>query len=256
MKIIKFKLKKNNIYEIIFDNKLKLDLYDDVIIKYNLLSKKEIDNNEFDNIVKDNFELSAYYKSLKYINIRMRSRQEIINYLKKLLFEDYVINEIVARLDKEGYLNSKIYIEAYINDQINLTNNGPYKILNSLIYLGFNENEISKYLSEIDNDIWTDKLKKLIYKKIKINKNKSTRNILNKLNYELVNLGYDKQDINNILQNLEIDDNDTFIKEADKLKEKLSMKYSGKELKLYLKNKLYTKGFDLDKINSYLENVK
>ena len=73
MKIIKFKLKKNNIYEIIFDNKLKFDLYDDIIIKYNLLTKKEIDNNEFDNIVKDNFELSAYYKSLKYINIKMRT---------------------------------------------------------------------------------------------------------------------------------------------------------------------------------------
>ena len=256
MKIIKFKLKKNNIYEIIFDNKLKLDLYDDVIIKYNLLSKKEIDNNEFDNIVKDNFELSAYYKSLKYINIRMRSKQEIINYLKKSLFEDYIINKIVARLDKEGYLNSKVYIRAYINDQINLTNNGPYKILNNLIYLGFNENEINKYLSEIDNDIWTDKLKKIIDKKIKINKNKSTRNLINKLNYELINLGYDKQDINDILKNIEIDDNDTFIKEADKLKEKLSMKYSNKELKLHLKNKLYTKGFDLDKINSYLEIIK
>ena len=40
MEIVKFKKNKDNSYMVIFDNELSLKLYDDVIIKYNLLSHK------------------------------------------------------------------------------------------------------------------------------------------------------------------------------------------------------------------------
>ena len=50
MKIIKFKKDKNNIYKIYFDDDVVISLYDDVIVKYNLLVNKEMDINKFNDI--------------------------------------------------------------------------------------------------------------------------------------------------------------------------------------------------------------
>ena len=52
MKIKKISKKKNNLYEITLDNKETINLYDDIILKYNLLLTKEI--NDLENIINDN----------------------------------------------------------------------------------------------------------------------------------------------------------------------------------------------------------
>ena len=44
MKIINYKKKKTNIYEITLSNSEKISLYDDVILKYDLLLKKELND--------------------------------------------------------------------------------------------------------------------------------------------------------------------------------------------------------------------
>ena len=88
MKIIKFKKDKNNIYKIYFDDDVVISLYDDVIVKYNLLVNKEMDINKFNEIVQYNSFLDGYYKSIKYINKKMRTELEIRKYLIKLDIKD------------------------------------------------------------------------------------------------------------------------------------------------------------------------
>ena len=51
MKIVKF-VKLTNQYKLIFDNKDELKLYDDTIIKFNLLSHNELDDNSYKEVVK------------------------------------------------------------------------------------------------------------------------------------------------------------------------------------------------------------
>ena len=69
MKILCYKNKKGNIYEITLSNKEKITLYDDVILKYNLLITKEIKDNELNNILKDNDKIKAYLLAIKYIRV-------------------------------------------------------------------------------------------------------------------------------------------------------------------------------------------
>ena len=199
MEIKSYKKLKNNLYEVILDS-TKINLYDDIIIKYKLLLKKEINKEEFDQIIKENDSLSSYYKALKYINFKLRSEKEIYNYLKKLNFNDNDIFNTIERLKKDGYLDSKLYLKSYLSDQINLTNNGPYKIKSSLINLGFKEDEIDIYLDEIDESIWKDKIKKIIVKRNKLNKkgNARTKNYI-----YLFNLGYEKSMIYSLLGNID-----------------------------------------------------
>ena len=69
MKILCYKNKKGNIYEITLSNKEKITLYDDVILKYNLLITKEIKDNELNNILIDNDKIKAYLLAIKYIRV-------------------------------------------------------------------------------------------------------------------------------------------------------------------------------------------
>ena len=245
MKIISYKKKKNNIYEVTLSNKDKINLYDDVILKYELLLKKEIDDKLLSKVVEDNKYLESYYIALKFINIRLRTEKEIRKKLKD--YNKSIIDNTINRLKKEGYLNDTLYIKSYINDEINLKIVGQNKILFDLKKLGFKESDILNYLDKIDNNIFRDKIDKYIKKRISINHNLSALMLKNKIMQELITKGFYKEDINNILDNYEILDNkDIYEKEYNKIKNKLARKYSGEELDYQIKIKMYQKGYKLN----------
>ena len=54
MKIVKFKKTGKSKYKLYLENNQTLSLYEDIIIKHNLILKKEIDNNEINKLVKEN----------------------------------------------------------------------------------------------------------------------------------------------------------------------------------------------------------
>lgn len=253
MKIEKFKKLKDNRYELTFDKNIKLVFYDDIIVKYNLISKKDIDKKMLDKIVKENDKLTAYYLSLKYINIKLRSESEIISYLKCKDFGEEDINNTIKKLKDNNFIDNKLYLSSYINDQVNLTNNGYYKILRDLERLGFTEAEILVYLNKIDSNIWQEKLDKLITKKLKLNQKYSGKKLIEKITYDLVNLGYPKEMILNALENYHYSDSGLLEKEYIKLMNKLANKYEGKELMMHVKKKLAQKGFSYDDINELIK---
>lgn len=82
MKIQKYIKDKQNKYKVVIDDEDYI-LYDDVIIKYNLLLTSEISESEFKEIISYNDELKSYYDSIKYINRRLRSEKEMRDYLEK-----------------------------------------------------------------------------------------------------------------------------------------------------------------------------
>ena len=253
MKIIKYEKKKNNQYKIYLDDDY-ITIYDDVILNNNLLLKKSITPKELEKIIEENSFYDAYFKSLKYINRKLRSKKEIIKYLSKD-YDKEIVDKTINRLIKEKYINDEIYTTSYIHDAINLTNKGYYKIQRELLEQGIDENIINNMLNEISNDIWYDKLNNIIDKKIKINKTNSINKLKIKLNYDLFNLGYSKEMINECLTNIECYNEDEILKKAfDKLYIKLSKKYQDKELELQIINKLLNQGFNYDDIKKHLAN--
>ena len=110
-----------------------LTLYEDVILKYDLLIKKEVDLDLIDKIIEENKYEDAFETSVSYIETKMRNRKEIIDYLRKKEFNEKHINYALDKLDKLNLLNDKKYIEAFINDKVNLTLDGPFKIKKALL---------------------------------------------------------------------------------------------------------------------------
>lgn len=243
MKILCYKNKKGNIYEITLSNKEKITLYDDVILKYNLLITKEIKDNELNNILKDNDKIKAYLLAIKYIRVKLRTEDEIKKKLKD--YDKDTINYVINRLNKEKYLNNDLYIKAYINDSINLKFEGQNKILYDLKKMKFKEDEINNYLLTIDNNTWINKIRKYIKKKIETNKSLSKIFLEKKIKEDLFNKGFYKEDIDRVLNEFIIEeDKSIYEKEYTKLKNKLSKKYSNEELEYRIKISLYKKGFN------------
>ncbi len=206
MEIRKFKKVGKNKYKILFDTE-ELTLYEDIILKYELLIKKEISLDDLDKIIKDNNDYDAYNMALNYIEVKMRNRKELYLYLSKKGFEKSLINKTISKIEKLGLLNNKAYIKAYINDKVNLTLDGPYKIKKSLIDLDFNENDIDNYLNTFDDKIWKSKIEKLINKKKSIMKNKSYYMFIQKMKNDLYNMGYDSYMIDDKLKDIKYESN-------------------------------------------------
>ena len=137
----------------------------------------------------------------------MRNKKEIIQYLERKEYDNKVIYDVLDKLDKLGLLNEEKYIKAFINDKTNLSNDGPYKIKRNLIELDFNEKEIDEYLYTIDEEIWKEKLRKIISKKKSIMKSKSYYMFITKMKNDLYNLGYDKDMIDEELSKIEYESN-------------------------------------------------
>lgn len=242
MKITKFIKDKNNKYKLIIDDE-EYKLYEDTIIDYNLLSKKDITQKELNDILVADSKLTAYYDSIKYINIRIRSEKEIREYLKKKDISSEVIDKTIKLLYENNFLNEELYLKSFINDKINLSMDGPIKIKRDLINLGLDSNDIDSYLDNLDNSIWIDKIDSIVSKKINNNAKYSSYNLKNKLLLYLVNLGYNREDVSSIISRYDIIDNDIYKKERDKAYKELSKKYSGYELEQKVNMRLYRKGF-------------
>lgn len=240
MKIEKYKYLGNGKYKVKIDSEDYI-IYEDIILKYNILSKDKVEKKELDQYLKDNTFYEAYYKAISYINIKLRSSKEVSKYLKD--YPSKTIDGVINRLKKDGYLDEKVYTEAFIHDQINLKITGPIKIKSDLINLGISEKVIDEYIENYDKNTQYEKINKVIEKEIKLNKNKSSVMLKNKILNSLVNKGFYKDDIVNCIENFEFNDEDIYNKEYEKIYNKLKTKYSGKELEYKTKEKLYQKGF-------------
>ena len=178
----------------------------------------------------------------------MRSKLEIKEFLRKKMVNEKVIDETIKRLEDNHFLNEGLFIKAYVNDQINLTNNGKNKILKGLIKLGIDKDSASTYLDTIDNEIFMSKINKYIDKKISTNKNSSMYMLKNKIMTDLINLGYEKSGIVEVLNSKEINDDEAKKRAYEKIRKSLEKKYSGDVLEYKIKEKLYRKGFRSNEI--------
>ncbi|MDD2434896.1 MAG: RecX family transcriptional regulator [Bacilli bacterium] len=252
MKIEKIKKLNSGKYKIEFENKDKITTYDDVILKNNLLYKKELDNTELNQLYIDNKYYDVYNRTVNYITKRLRSEKEIYLFLEK--FElDWTDNEkIIKELKKINLINDSKFTEAYVSDRLNLSSDGPDKIRKSLINYGIDDNLIENELGRIDSELINEKINKIVKKKMVHNHKYSLYVMKQKLMLELVNLGYNRSDINPILEAYQ-DTNNNIEKEYQKIYSKLSTKYSNQELYYRVKQKLYQKGYSSYEVDEVMK---
>ena len=240
MRILRYKKITGNKYEVELENGEKIKLYEDVILKEELLLKKEI--NDISLILKENSSYEIYDTALKRLSHHSESLKGMREFLKKKGYDEQEIDKSLDKLVKNNYLNDQYYAKCYILNQINLSNDGPLKIKKHLDNLDIPFDVYSEYF-DYDDSIWYERIKKYLNKNLKSNK-KSPYVFKNKMFINLINLGYEREMINDCLNKIVFDNQDNLReKEQEKIRTKLSKKYHGEELERKIKEKLYMKGF-------------
>lgn len=243
MKVEKFKKISKGKYMVYFGLGDEYILYEDVILKHNLLLKSDVSLEKLDKILKDNEYSEAYNLCLNQISFKLRTESEIRSFLERKKIDPEIIDETVKRLKKEKYLNNEAYIHAFVTDKVNLSSTGPYKIKNELLIKDLSEEEIDKELDKIDENIWKEKIEKIIFRKIKNNRKLSNEALKNKIRNDLASMGYEYNMIDELLIIDEPEDIELAKKEYKRLMNKYSKKYSGHNLNVRIRNEMYKKGF-------------
>ncbi len=218
-------------------------LYEDVILKHELLLKKELSEEEIIEAEKYNQECDVYYVALNSINSRFKSVLELRQYLERKEYPKDLIELAINKLLDQGYLNDRSFCKSYINNQIITTTKGPYKIRRELRDRGVEESIIEDEIVIFDEALEVEKITKLANKMLKTNKSRGGSVLRKKITVDLTNLGYSTDTIYKVLGSLDFSTGKDIVKkEYDKLYQRLSRKYKDKELEYKIKEAMYKKG--------------
>lgn len=243
MEIEKISKLKNGRYKVLLDNGEFIITFDNVILNNNLLFYKEINEELLINIRNQNEYYDLLNKAIKLISKRLRSELEIRKYLETKCNDNDMIDNIIDELKKQKLLNDQRFAKAYINDKINLSNDGLFKIKNSLLNFGIDEYIIDFELNNNKIIFNNDKLDRIVMKKIRTNHKYSNYMLKQRILNDMLNLGYDKDEIIRSIDKYLIDDKDIYLKEYKKLYNKYKNKYDGNELEYQINKRLLAKGF-------------
>ncbi len=252
MKIDKIK-KSGKRYKITLDSGKTITTYEEVILENGLLFHRYINEKLFKKIIQDTNYYKSYNKVLDMITRKLRSEYEIKQYLKKSEIEEKDIEEIINNLKRINLIDDRNYAKAYTNDKINLSLDGPYKIKRHLEENKIKSEYIEEAISNIDKNIIKNHIDKIIDKKVKANTKYTSYILKQKITIYLINLGYSREDINEVLENKKIE-NPNLEREMEKILNKLKKKYTGDKLIYNLRGKLYTKGYTQEEIEEYLKD--
>lgn len=243
MKIIKYRKGAKGLYKVELDDSRVLSLYEEVILKFELLLKKEIDSKDIPSIEKFNQECEVYYVALNSIKSRFKSEYDIREMLRKKEYPIDMIDIAIDKLLKQGYINDRSFTKSFINNQIITTTKGPNKIKKELLDHRVDEDIIDEEMVVFDEENQLDKISKISNRLFKSNHTRGGMVLRKKIYNDLIMMGYDTYLINKVLDELDFsNDKDIVKKEYEKLYKKLSRKYSDKELEYKIKEKLYQKG--------------
>lgn len=203
MRIDRYERISKDKYRLFLDNGEVLDLYEDVILEDDLLYNKNIDSVKYDNINNDNVIAEFYHNCLSYIKSRLRSEKEIRNYLIKKKASDEQINKVVNKLKKNNIINDDYFCKCFIHDKMMFSMQGEYKIILELRNAGIDENIIQNNYNLFDKEIMREKINKLIEKYLKSDKKNNGFKLKNKIYTNLMNQGFSKDMILEILSSYE-----------------------------------------------------
>lgn len=248
-----------NIYFVEGDgDKYAFSVDEAILVEFGLRKGLELDEATIDLLIRKDTIQKSYLLAINYLSFRMRTRQEIYDYLVKKEVEPEHIMIIIDRLTKEGLINDKQFAEAFTLTRINTTSKGPLLVKRELIEKGVAPSIAEEAVTLYNYDTQFEKAMKWVNKKIGSSKKESFNKKIEQLRTTLVQKGFTSDVIGEVLLSV-VDEKDntaeweSLVYQGEKLVRKHSPKKSGYELKMKVKEGLYRKGFHIDLINKFID---
>lgn len=197
MKITKIEIQKKDKhrYNIFIDGVFAFGLYEDSVLKYGLRTGDELNEEKIKEMRE--FDEFGYGKKTAYsfLAYKPRSKKDLVKKLKQKKLSDKIIEDIIELLEKQKYLDDKIYAKNYLEDKLNSKPIGKRLAKLKLFEKGIDkeliETTINENYSEDKEFELAQKLMKKYEKKVKFKdmadkKNKCYRYLISKgFDYEI-----------------------------------------------------------------------
>ena len=195
--------KSKEVFEVIFEDETKLLLNYNIFEKYKVSVDMDFSENEILEMKYFSDIERAKSRAINYISGKLKTKYEVRLKLKENGFAEDVIDEVLDILEKEEYLNDKVYCEIFIEDKKKLNGYGKNKIKSLLIQKGISKNIFEGFLNEFEYDEEFDNALKMGIKKLELLSNeednfKKKQKIINYLAYR--GFGFDV--INDVLKEI------------------------------------------------------
>ena len=195
--------KSKEVFEVVFEDETKL------LLNYNIFEKYKVSVDMYfseDEILEMKYFSDierAKSRAINYISGKLKTKYEVRLKLKENGFAEDVIDEVLDILEKEEYLNDRVYCEIFIEDKKKLNGYGKNKIKSLLIQKGISKNIFEDFLNEFEYDEEFDNALKMGIKKLELLSNeednfKKKQKIINYLTYR--GFGFDV--INDVLKEI------------------------------------------------------
>ena len=167
----------------------------ELVFKYQLKKGMVIEKEKLEELVFEDEKGVALSKAIKYIGSSLKTKKQIVDYLKRKEYGEFVIDYVIKKMTEYKYLDDYAFAKSYI-----LTCSGKYgrlKLVSQLKGKGVDENTISDVLEDV---VLKDSIESVAMKYLK---NKEiTKEILIKLNRFLYSRGYDFEEINRVVDKI------------------------------------------------------
>lgn len=202
MKITKIEIQKKDKhrYNIFIDGVFAFGLYEDSVLKYGLRTGDELNEEKIKEMRE--FDEFGYGKKTAYsfLAYKPRSKKDLVKKLKQKKLSDKIIEDIIELLEKQKYLDDKIYAKNYLEDKLNSKPIGKRLAKLKLFEKGIDkeliETTINENYSEDKEFELAQKLMKKYEKKIKF-KDKADKK--NKCYRYLISKGFDYETAGRVL---------------------------------------------------------
>ena len=204
MQVIKINYSKSKeVFEVIFEDETKLLLNYNIFEKYKVSVDMDFSENEIQEMKYFSDIERAKSRAINYISGKLKTKYEVRLKLKEKDFTEDIIDEVIDILEKEEYLNDRLYCEVFIEDKKQLNGYGKNKIKSLLIQKGVSKSVFEDFLDEFEYEEEFDNALKMGIKKLNLLSNeedvfKKKQKLINYLAYR----GFSFDVINDVLREI------------------------------------------------------
>lgn len=247
-----------NRYNVFLNDTYAFSINENTYIKFHLYKGKELTKKDIKLIKQTDQVERSYSLAIQYLSYRMRTKQEIRTYLLERDYSPYVIDQTIERLKQEQLIDDFNFATMFVRDRIRRSNKGPLMIKKELETKGIANTYINKALQQYSKEKQFEKAFQHVEKALEKRSNHSFKNRKIQIKQQLQRRGYSSELIYDVFNQIDFERDEAHeLKLLEKLGIRLYNRYKDKydtkrELSLRLKQRLYSRGFDLDAIDQFL----
>ena len=195
--------KSKEVFEVVFEDETKLLLNYNIFEKYKVSVDMDFSETEIQEMKYFSDIERAKSRAINYISGKLKTKYEVKLKLKEKDFTEDIIDEVIDILEREEYLNDRLYCEVFIEDKKQLNGYGKNKIKSLLIQKGISKSVFEDFLDEFEYEEEFDNALKMGIKKLNLLSNeedvfKKKQKLINYLAYR----GFSFDVINDVLREI------------------------------------------------------